>query len=117
MKEKQLKRKRRRLKVRARVRGTKEQPRLSLYKSNRHLYAQLIDDNRAKTIVAASSRELKDSGEGMSMKEKASNLASAIAKKALAHKIHMVVFDRGERRYSGVTALFAESARKAGLKF
>jgi large subunit ribosomal protein L18 len=97
--------------IRAKVEGTAMRPRLAVFKSNTAVYAQLIDDENAKTIGAADSR-----------KEKGSRLESAkavgvmIAKKATDLKVSEVVFDRGGFKYQGIVAAVAEGAREGGLK-
>lgn len=100
-------------KIRARVSGTKETPRLSLYKSNKHIYAQVIDDDSNTTIVSA----LTDSKKGKTMTEKATIAGKEIAKKAIEKKIKKVIFDRGGFLYTGKVKAFADGAREGGLKF
>ena len=109
---KQTKRLRRHARIRAKVRGTAARPRLSIFKSNRELYAQLVDDEKSVTLAAASSRGLTGA-----MQKKAEEMGKLLAKKAAAKKITQAVFDRGGDRYAGVIALFATSARNAGLSF
>jgi len=110
---KQTKRTSRHRRIRSRVIGTATKPRLAVFKSNRYMYAQLIDDEAAKTIAASDSRKL--SGENLS--EKAKSVGEDIAKKAKAAKIESVVFDRGGFRYIGAVAALADAAREGGLKF
>lgn len=110
---KQLKRKRRHGRIRAKTIGTKQKPRLSFYKSNKRVYAQLIDDENSNTIVGVSSNITK----GKTMTEKANETGKALAKKALAKKVSKVVFDRGGFLYTGKVKAFADGARKGGLKF
>ncbi|MDR3117534.1 MAG: 50S ribosomal protein L18 [Puniceicoccales bacterium] len=108
--------KRRRWRVRSRISGTVERPRLSVHFSNRHIYAQCIDDGEAVTLVAASSL----GGEGEPVhanRTGAAVLGESIARKALAHGIARVILDRGPRRYHGCVQEFADAARKAGLEF
>ncbi|MFQ5661849.1 MAG: 50S ribosomal protein L18 [Candidatus Paceibacteria bacterium] len=100
-------------KIRARISGTKETPRLSLHKSNKRIYAQLIDDNGGNTIVST----LTDSKKGKTMTEKAKVAGKDMAKKAIAKKIKSVVFDRGGFLYTGKIKAFADGAREGGLKF
>lgn len=95
---------RKRKKIRGKISGTSMRPRLSVFKSNTAIYAQLIDDDKAVTLVAVKGTDALKAGE-------------EIAKKALAKKIEMVVFDRGGYIYTGKVKVLAESARKAGLKF
>lgn len=107
------KRTRRHVRIRAKVSGTAEMPRLSVYKSNKHISVQLIDDESAKTIASVHSREVK----GKSMTEKAMLVGESIAEKAKAKKITKVVFDRGGFIYTGNVKAIADGARKGGLKF
>ncbi len=112
-KAKQLTRKRRHTRIRARVEGTPARPRLSVYRSNRYLHAQLIDDEAGATIASGSTRE-------MAKKKKADAavwLGEEIAKRAKAAGVSRAVFDRGGFRYIGRIAAFAEAARKGGLEF
>lgn len=95
-------------KIRTRVFGTKDIPRLSLYKSNKYIYAQIIDDNEGNTLVSVSV----DSKE-----EKAKSAGEEIAKKAIEKNIKKVVFDRGGFVYTGKIKAFADGARAGGLKF
>lgn len=109
---KKEKRKRRHRRIRAKVRGTAARPRLSVFRSNRVLYAQLIDDGAGKTLVAASSR-----GVAGGAREKAKLTGVEIAKQAKNQGITMAVFDRGGYRYAGAIAALADGAREGGLKF
>ena len=104
------------LKVRNRFSGTPERPRLSVYRSTNHIYAQIIDDVAGKTLVAASSIE-KDFGISGGNKEGAKKVGELIAKKAVAAGIENVVFDRGGYIYHGRVQALAEAARENGLKF
>lgn len=105
-------RQRRHRRIRAKVRGTSLRPRLSVFRSNRAISAQLIDDEKAVTLVAASSRSLKGSNV-----EKAKTVGQAIAEKAKKKKIDTVVFDRSGYLYAGALKALAEGARESGLKF
>ena len=107
------KRIRRHKKIRAKIFGTAEKPRLSVYKSNRHISVQLIDDENAKTLASAHSREVK----GKNMMEKAVLVGESIAEKAKIKKIKTVVFDRGGFIYTGNVKAVADGARKGGLQF
>lgn len=107
------KRTRRHTKIRSTISGTSEKPRLAVYKSNKHISVQLIDDVKAATIASAHSREVK----GKTMMEKAALVGESIAVKALAKKIVNVVFDRGGFIYTGNVKAVADGARKGGLKF
>lgn len=99
--------------IRARVIGSAAKPRLAVFKSNKALYAQLIDDEAAKTIAAADSRKLK----GATPVERATALGADIAKKGKAAGIETVVFDRGGFKYQGAVAALADAAREGGLTF
>jgi len=103
-------------KVRAKIYGTEERPRLCVFKSNKHIYAQVINDEKGFTLVSASDLEIKDL-----KKDKKINLAQKVgelvAKKAKDKKIETVVFDRGGFRYHGRVKTLAEEARKQGLQF
>ena len=99
--------------LRSTISGTATRPRLAVFRSNTSVYAQLIDDEVGKTLIAADSRKEK---KGTPV-EKAKVVGAAIAKLAKAAKITEVVFDRGGNRYQGVVASLAEGAREGGLKF
>jgi large subunit ribosomal protein L18 len=104
---------RRHIRVRAKVAGTADRPRLSVYKSNTRVVAQIIDDERGVTIVAVSSSEEK----GKTPRERAEMAAATLAKKAAEKKVTKVVFDRGGFQYLGTLKAFADAARAAGLIF
>ena len=106
-------RKSRHKRVRARVSGTVGRPRLSIFRSNKYIWAQLIDDDSGITLVMASDKELKTRAKGASRGEKTGEL---IAKKALEKNIARAVFDRGGYKYHGLVKAVAEGARKGGLK-
>ena len=112
-------RKKRHARVRLKVSGTAECPRLSVYRSLNHIYAQIIDDVAGNTLVACSSVEKSVMAlvEGKSKKEVATIVGQELAKKALAKGIEKVVFDRGGYLYTGRVAALADGAREAGLKF
>ena len=110
---KKEKRIRRHTRIRRAVFGTAAKPRLSVFKSNKHIAAQLIDDENAVTLASSHSRAVS----GKSLLQKAGMVGEDIAKKAAAKKIAAVVFDRGGFRYIGCVAAVAEGARKGGLKF
>ena len=114
------KRKRRHKRVRAKIHGTAKVPRLCVFRSAKHIYAQLIDDEKGKTIVAASDQELKRKTKNEKQKTKvevAREVGKLIAEKALEKKIEKVVFDRGGYKYHGKIKALAEGARTGGLKF
>ena len=100
--------------VRVTVSGTSERPRLAVYRSLNHLYAQVIDDGAAKTMAAASTVELKTKGNGMA---EAAQVGKQIADKAKAAGVKQVVFDRGGFLYHGRVKALADAAREAGLEF
>lgn len=110
----------RRLRIRRRIRkvsiGTETRPRLSVFRSNKEIYAQLIDDNKGVTLAAASSRDKGVEAKGTKI-EVASSVGKAIAEKALKLGIETVAFDRGGNLYHGRVKSLAEGAREAGLKF
>jgi large subunit ribosomal protein L18 len=103
---------RRHSRVRKKISGDAGRPRLAVYRSNRHIYAQLIDDRKATTIAQASDREV--SGEGKTALAKA--VGGLIAQRAKDAGIERVVFDRGGRLYHGRVAALAEGAREGGLQ-
>lgn len=111
--------KRRERRVRAKIFGTAERPRLSVHRSNSHIYAQIIDDVDAKTICTAStlSADFRATAKIGSNKEAAAFVGEAIAKLALEKGVTTVKFDRGGRIYHGRIKALADSARNAGLKF
>ena len=102
--------------VRAKAGGTPDRPRLSVFRSNRYLYAQIIDDSKSKTLVAASSKEKEASTLKTNM-EKADKVGESLAKKAARAKIKKVTFDRSGYKYHGIIKALAEGARKGGLEF
>lgn len=106
-------RQRRHRRVRAKVMGTDVRPRLSVFKSNTRLVAQLIDDEQGATLAAVNSAAEK----GKTPREKAESAAQSLAKLASAKGIKKVVFDRGGYQYLGTIKAFADAARSAGLEF
>ena len=117
-KVKQKQRWKRHRRVRRRVEGTADRPRLAVFRSARHIYAQVIDDWAGQTLVAASTLD-KDAAEARSMKrpEAAAWVGTKLAERALGKGIQKVCFDRGGYRYHGRVKALAQGARKAGLKF
>jgi large subunit ribosomal protein L18 len=107
------KRERRHRRIRSKVFGTGNTPRLSVFKSNKYISAQIIDDTLGKTLASAHSREVK----GKTMMEKSQLVGETLAQKAKAKKIESVVFDRGGFIYTGNVKAVADGARKGGLKF
>lgn len=104
---------RRKIRIRAKVTGTAERPRLSVHRSLRGMYVQLVDDDAGKTIVAASLKEVK----GKPTVEGAGKLGKLIAEKAKKAKIESIVFDRSGYKYHGRVKALAEAAREGGLVF
>ncbi len=120
IKEKIKKRERRKKRVRSKIKGTKERPRLSVFRSNKHIYCQLIDDLEGRTLLSASSLELRNPKVDKKFTRKvaiAFEVGKLIAKKALKKGIKKVVFDRGCYKYHGRVKALAEGAREGGLKF
>jgi large subunit ribosomal protein L18 len=105
---------RRHRRVRVHVAGTQARPRLAVFRSLNHLYAQVIDDGSSATLASASTVELKSKGNGMSQ---AAEVGKAIATKAKAKGVSQVVFDRGGFLYHGRVKALADAAREAGLEF
>ncbi|KKT17830.1 MAG: 50S ribosomal protein L18 [Candidatus Nealsonbacteria bacterium RIFCSPHIGHO2_01_FULL_43_31] len=111
-KQRKLRRQRR---VRAKILGSSKKPRLCVFRSNKHIYVQLIDDVQKKTILSASDQKLK---KGKTVKvDSAKEIGRMIAKAALEKKIEKVIFDRGPYKYHGRVKAVAEGAREGGLKF
>jgi large subunit ribosomal protein L18 len=102
--------------IRAKIKGTTERPRLSVFRSNNQIYAQIIDDSRGVTLVAASSSTMKEAVKVAKL-DQARLVGQAIAERAKAAGIDAVVFDRGGYLYHGRVKSLAEAAREAGLKF
>lgn len=116
-KAKAKRRDRRRVKIRKRLSGSTERPRLAVYKSLNHFYAQVIDDLKGHTLAAASTLD-----EGLTLEKKGNSAAAAavgarLAEKAKTAGVQAVVFDRGGFKFHGRVKAFADAARKAGLKF
>lgn len=117
---KRQKRKRRHQRVRAKVKGTGAIPRLSVFRSNKHIWAQLIDDQTEKTIVAAGDSEMKVKAKKKIVEPllvSGEKVGELLAKKAIEKKIVQAVFDRGGYKFHGIVKAVAEGARKGGLKF
>ena len=114
--DKNAQRLKRHRRVRGKISGTSERPRLAVYRSNANIYAQIIDDVKGVTLCAASTTEKGFDGIG-SNKEAAKKVGKMIAEKALAAGVTEVVFDRGGYLYHGRVKALAEAAREAGLKF
>ena len=114
--DRKMERTRRHIRVRRKISGTAERPRLCVYRSNTNLYVQIIDDIAGNTLVQASTLD-KEVKVKHANKEAAKELGSLIAKRASAKKIDTVVFDRGGYIYHGIIKELAEAAREGGLKF
>jgi large subunit ribosomal protein L18 len=108
----------RKSRVRRKINGTPERPRLSVYRGNRQIYSQIIDDTQGYTLASASSMstELKDKVKGLT-KETAKQVGLLLAEKARGKGIEQVIFDRSGYRYHGKIKALAEAAREGGLKF
>lgn len=106
---------RRKKKVRAKIIGTEKRPRFSVFRSNRNIYAQLIDDSKGETLVSASN--LSKDSEKSSKTEQAKKVGEKIAKAALVKKIKKVVFDKSGYKYHGRLKALAQAAREGGLDF
>lgn len=118
-KSKNVNRKARHARVRKKIAGTAQNPRLNVFRSNQNIYAQIIDDVAGNTLVAASSLDasIKEQVSNTSNKQTARLVGALVAKKALEKGIENVVFDRGGYLYHGRVQELAEGAREAGLKF
>ena len=103
--------------VRKHVRGTAERPRLAVFRSNKHISAQVIDDRAGRTLVAASTLERDLQSDGTSNKDAARRVGQLVAQRARDAGVERVVFDRGGFLYHGRVAAVAEAAREAGLEF
>jgi len=114
--DKNIQRLKRHVRVRAKISGTADRPRLGVYRSNAHIYAQIIDDEKGVVLCTASSNEKGFEGIG-SNKEAAKKVGAKIAERALAKGIETVVFDRGGYIYHGRVSELASGAREGGLKF
>ena len=112
-------RKRRHMRVRKKVRGTAERPRLCVFRSLNHIYAQVVDDNLGHTLVSASTldKEIRSEAEGERKTEAAQLVGKLVAERAASKGIAKVVFDRGGYKYHGRVKALAEAARKVGLVF
>jgi len=100
--------------IRAKIKGTAERPRFSVFKSNRHFFIQLIDDEAQKTLISVSDKEIKSKSK--SRKIIAREIGKILAKKALIRGVKNVVFDRGGYKFHGIISELSEGAREGGLK-
>lgn len=110
-------RKKRHAHVRRSVKGTTERPRLSVFRSSKHIYAQLIDDEKSVTLSSASTLDKETGAESGGNVEAAKKVGELIAKRGKEHGVETVVFDRGGYLYHGRIQALADAAREAGLKF
>ena len=110
---------RRRHRVRRNIRGTADRPRLAVFRTHKHIYAQIIDDASGRTLVSASTvdKQLRDAVAFGGNKQAAEAIGKAVAERAQAAGVKKVCFDRGEFRYHGRVAALADAARSAGLEF
>ncbi len=111
--QKRMHREKRHQRVRSKVAGTAERPRLSVYRSNMNIYAQLVDDEAGNTLAAADSREVEGAE---NRRDAARKVGALIAQKAVEAGVEVAVFDRGGNKYHGRIAALAEGAREGGLK-
>jgi large subunit ribosomal protein L18 len=115
--DKNASRKKRHARVRSKITGTAERPRLNVFRSNKYIYAQLIDDTNGVTLVSASSMEKDFTGESTGNLEAAAKIGETIAKRATEKGLNSIVFDRGGYLYHGRIKALAEAARENGLQF
>lgn len=115
--DKLVKRQKIRFRIRSKISGTSAKPRLSVFRSNTQIYAQLIDDTTGTTLAAASSREKDIAAQTATKVEKSRLVGTAIARKAIENGITACVFDRGGNLYHGRIKAVAEGAREGGLQF
>ena len=114
---KQLGRQRRHRRVRKKVSGSAERPRLSVFRSNRHIYAQIIDDRTGKTLICASSMDSELDLTGKSKSDAAAEVGRVLARRAREGGVERVIFDRGGNLYHGRVKALADGAREGGLVF
>ncbi len=114
-----LARKRRHRRVRKKISGTAERPRINVFRSLRHIYAQIIDDDRGRTLIAASTQDpaLRDQLAGLDKTAQAKVVGQALAERAQAKSVRQVIFDRGGYKYHGRVKALADGAREGGLEF
>ncbi len=117
--KRRLARQRRHARIRAKVQGTSSRPRLCIFRSLNHVYAQVTDDSTGHTLASASTLdpEIKEQANGKAKSAKADLVGALVAKRALTEGINQVVLDRGGYKYHGRVKALAEAARQAGLKF
>ena len=115
--ERQLGRSKRQQRIRRTLVGTTERPRLSIFKSAKHLYAQIIDDTKGSTLVSASTMDKELKGKVKTTVDGAKEVGKSLAKRAMQKGVKQVVFDRGGFRYHGQLKSLADAVREEGLKF
>ena len=115
--KKVLRRAKIRKRIRGKIEGSTEKPRLSIFRSNKQIYAQIIDDSKGVTLVSCSSRIKDVSSQALSKTEVSEKVGKMLAERAKEHGIEHVVFDRGGYKYHGRVKALAEGAREGGLKF
>jgi large subunit ribosomal protein L18 len=115
----QVRRERRQRRVRAKVQGTPERPRLNVFRSQRHIFAQIIDDSKGHTLVAASTLDgdVRAKAKELNKKDEAKAVGKLLAQRAREKGLKLVVFDRGGYQYHGRVKSLAEGAREGGLEF
>ncbi|CAG0965051.1 50S ribosomal protein L18 [Anaerolineae bacterium] len=115
----QVRRERRQRRVRAKVKGTGARPRLNIFRSSRHMFAQIIDDAQGHTLVAASTldTDVRAKAKELKKKDEAKAVGKLLAQRALAQGLKQVVFDRGGFQYTGRVKSLADGAREGGLEF
>ena len=116
LKAKRIKKQFRARRTRAKLTGSAERPRLTVFRSNQHIYGQLINDAKGVTVASASDLELKKDGK-KTKTEQAKNVGLELAKKAVSAKIDKAIFDKGSYKYHGIIKSLADGAREGGLKF
>lgn len=107
----------RKIRIRAKLRQVSKRPRLTVFRSNKHIYAQIIDDQKGKTLVVANDQQLKIDQEKLSPIEIARRVGKLLAQKAKRAKIIKLYFDRGGYKYHGIIKALAEGGREGGLEF
>ncbi len=115
MENKRQKRYKRHKRVRSKVVGVKDRPRLSIFRSNQHIYLQLVDDGQGRTLASASDLSVKK--KGLTKVQIAKEVGTTLAKKILSQKIEKIVFDRSGYKYHGRVKAVAEALREQGVKF
>lgn len=104
-------------KIRGRIRGGEHQPRLAVFRSNRHVYAQVIDDQKGVTLAAASEVDIAKTSKPMTKLDKAAEVGKTLAQRVMAKKIKRVVFDRRVYKFHGRVKAVAQAMREAGVQF